>query len=196
MHLTLTFSKINRLKTGADVGHPAPGVHDQPSVAALVASYDIQAMKYNAYTTIQPPRLETIDQLRDMVLVSVSPHCSDNLTEIPGSLVSEPLMTLVEPLRGLYFSAMDCLRVNMSKLPRKRSRTSKVSSTSLLSAQFNFFACQAAIDELWRMRNLRETKPTVTFIVVGKRSVSHVYLTKSSKRMPSSHHVRFFPKNE
>lgn len=26
------------------------------------------------------------------------------------------------------------------------------------------------------MRNLREGKPTVTFIVVGKRSVFHVYL--------------------
>lgn len=114
-------------------------MHDQPSVAALVASYDIQAMKYNAYTTIQPPRLEPIDQLQDMVLVSVSPHYSDNLTEILGLLISEHLMILVEPPRGLYSSVMDCPRVNMSKLPKKRSRTSKVSSTTLLGAKFNLF---------------------------------------------------------
>lgn len=74
VNFKLSPSHLTRLadrKTGADVGHPAPGVIDQPSVAALVASYDLQAMKYNSYTTIQPPRFEPIDQLKYMVYVSV-----------------------------------------------------------------------------------------------------------------------------
>lgn len=73
------------------MGHPAPGVHDQPSVAALVASYDQQAMKYNAYTTIQPPRLETIDQLQYMVQVSVSSTYPDRSTEITEHLHQKAL---------------------------------------------------------------------------------------------------------
>lgn len=80
------------------MGHPAPGVNDQPSVAALVASYDRQGMKYNAYTSIQPPRLETIDQLRFMVFVSVSQNYSDNLTEIPELPISEHLMILARSM--------------------------------------------------------------------------------------------------
>lgn len=70
--LLVFIRKFSWLETGADVGHPAPGVNDQPSVASLVASYDRHAMKYNAYTTIQPPRLEPIDQLKYMVFVSMS----------------------------------------------------------------------------------------------------------------------------
>jgi len=56
---------------GADVGHPSPGMNDQPSVASLVASYDQYATKYHAYTTIQPPRVETIEQLQHMVTQAI-----------------------------------------------------------------------------------------------------------------------------
>ncbi|KAF9233118.1 hypothetical protein BU15DRAFT_80474 [Melanogaster broomeanus] len=51
----------------AGVGHPAPGVLDQPSFASFVWSYDQQAMCYEAFTAIQPPRLETIENLRGLV---------------------------------------------------------------------------------------------------------------------------------
>ncbi|KAG6379119.1 Piwi domain-containing protein [Boletus reticuloceps] len=63
----MNLAKSAYMIMGADVGHPAPGVFDQPSVASLVASYDRQAMKYHAYTTIQPPRMETIEQLQHMI---------------------------------------------------------------------------------------------------------------------------------
>ncbi|KAN0075335.1 Piwi domain containing protein [Tylopilus felleus] len=71
-------SKPYIIMAGADVGHPAPGVYDQPSVASLVASYDHQAMKYHAYTGIQPPRTETIDQLRDMVYQALHDFGAEN----------------------------------------------------------------------------------------------------------------------
>ncbi|KAF8436955.1 Piwi domain-containing protein [Boletus edulis BED1] len=63
----MNLAKSAYMIMGADVGHPAPGVLDQPSVASLVASYDRQAMKYRAYTTIQPPRMETIEELQHMI---------------------------------------------------------------------------------------------------------------------------------
>ncbi|KAI9569067.1 Piwi domain-containing protein [Boletus coccyginus] len=131
---------------GADVGHPAPGVIDQPSVAALVASYDLQAMKYNSYTTIQPPRFEPIDQLKYMVYQALDDFGNANRT------APEKLVFFRDGLsEGEYANV----------------------------AQKEIQDIQAAIDELWRVRNLRQPKPTITFIVVGKR-----------------HHVRFFPQNE
>lgn len=55
---------------GVDVGHPSPGVTDQPSVASLVYSYDFQGMCYDALTSIQRPRLEIIENLGSMMKVS------------------------------------------------------------------------------------------------------------------------------
>ncbi|KAH0830397.1 hypothetical protein J3R83DRAFT_1791 [Lanmaoa asiatica] len=130
---------------GADVGHPAPGINDQPSVAALVASYDQQAMKYNSYTTIQPPRLETIDQLQYMMLRAL-----DDFGKVNG------------PPERLVFFRDGLSEGEYVKVAEKEIQDIK-----------------AAIDELWRVRKPRASKPTVTFIVVGKR-----------------HHVRFFPQNE
>ena len=116
-------------------------MHDQPSVAALVSSYDPKGMKYNAYTTIQPPRLETIDQLQYMAGVSVLPHYSNSFTD-SELLIRKQLKileTLTVPLRDLFFFVMDCLKVNMTMLHRRRSTTSKVTSTSLSRAKFNYF---------------------------------------------------------
>lgn len=53
-----------------DVGHPSPGVMDQPSVASLVFSHDREGMCYEALTSVQPPRLEIIENLGSMVGVS------------------------------------------------------------------------------------------------------------------------------
>ncbi|KAG1749019.1 ribonuclease H-like domain-containing protein [Suillus paluster] len=52
---------------GADVGHPAPGMKNQPSVASLVWSYDRYAVKYEAMMSIQHPRQEKIDELKSLV---------------------------------------------------------------------------------------------------------------------------------
>ncbi|KAG8217323.1 putative argonaute-like protein [Butyriboletus roseoflavus] len=151
---------------GADVGHPAPGVNDQPSVAALVASYDCQAMKYNAYTTIQPPRLETIDQLQYMVQVSVSPTSPD---EFDGN-------HRIADQRALDDFGKEN-RAGAERLVFFRDGLSEGEYVKVAEKEIQDI--KAAVDEVWRVRKPRESKPTVTFIVVGKR-----------------HHVRFFPQNE
>ncbi|KIK45842.1 hypothetical protein CY34DRAFT_22361 [Suillus luteus UH-Slu-Lm8-n1] len=52
---------------GADVGHPAPGMINQPSVASLVYSFDRNAVRYESMMSVQLPRQEKIDELRKMV---------------------------------------------------------------------------------------------------------------------------------
>lgn len=52
---------------GADVGHPAPGMVNQPSVASLVYSFDRNAVRYESMMSVQYPRQEKIDELRKMV---------------------------------------------------------------------------------------------------------------------------------
>lgn len=55
---------------GADVGHPAPGMVNQPSVASLVYSFDRNAVRYESMMSVQYPRQEKIDELRKLVYVS------------------------------------------------------------------------------------------------------------------------------
>ncbi|KAG2752172.1 Piwi-domain-containing protein [Suillus brevipes Sb2] len=52
---------------GADVGHPAPGMVNQPSVASLVYSFDRNGVRYESMMSVQYPRQEKIDELRKMV---------------------------------------------------------------------------------------------------------------------------------
>lgn len=53
---------------GADVTHPGPGEADgRPSIAAVVASYDIKLSRYGANVRVQPARQEIISDLKDMV---------------------------------------------------------------------------------------------------------------------------------
>ncbi|KAI6150981.1 Piwi-domain-containing protein [Pisolithus tinctorius] len=65
---------------GVDVGHPSPGVMDQPSVASLVFSFDMDASRYEALTCIQRPRLEIIEDLGSMVKTAVNLFGSRNKT--------------------------------------------------------------------------------------------------------------------
>jgi len=52
---------------GADVGHPGAGMKNQPSVASMVWSIDNHAMKYVAFSSIQEPRQESIEELEPMM---------------------------------------------------------------------------------------------------------------------------------
>ncbi|KAI5983814.1 Piwi domain-containing protein [Pisolithus albus] len=65
---------------GVDVGHPAPGTVDQPSIASLVFSFDADATRYEALTCIQRPRLEIIEDLGSMVKNAVSLFGNRNKT--------------------------------------------------------------------------------------------------------------------
>ncbi|KAJ7608108.1 argonaute-like protein [Mycena polygramma] len=55
---------------GADVTHPPPGAN-RPSVASLVWSYDKVGVKYCATTRVQLPRMEIIQDLKEMVKMAV-----------------------------------------------------------------------------------------------------------------------------
>ncbi|KAI9440667.1 Piwi domain-containing protein [Lactarius indigo] len=63
------FSGLSREPTmvvGADVTHPGPGVRDRPSIASLVSSFDHTFSRYAAFTKVQAPRMEVIEELEDM----------------------------------------------------------------------------------------------------------------------------------
>ncbi|KAJ7632788.1 argonaute-like protein [Roridomyces roridus] len=51
---------------GTDVSHPSPG-SNRPSIASLVWSTNPEATSYVAYTSVQPSRVEIIQELKEMV---------------------------------------------------------------------------------------------------------------------------------
>ena len=57
---------------GCDVSHPPPNIDTRPSVASVVASVDSRAAFYTAAIQVQPPHVEMIQNLRDMVWVEIS----------------------------------------------------------------------------------------------------------------------------
>ena len=60
----------NTMFLGADVTHPAPG-STAPSIAAVVASYDPEATKYNTYVRAQTHRVEIIEEMRALTFVGL-----------------------------------------------------------------------------------------------------------------------------
>ncbi|KAG5653267.1 hypothetical protein H0H81_001427 [Sphagnurus paluster] len=120
---------------GADVGHPGPGIM-KPSVTSLVWSYDQYATKYSALTSVQQPRLEIIDNLKDMV---------------KRAAFSFGIHNRSSPRRVMFF----------------RDGVSEGEFDNVLKMELG--AIRSAFDELWAERKLKDPKPTVTFIVVGKR---------------------------
>ncbi|KAH9167484.1 Piwi-domain-containing protein [Lactarius sanguifluus] len=68
------YSGLNKDPTmvvGADVTHPGPGVRDRPSIASLVSSFDNTFSRYAAFTKVQAPRMEVIEELEDMFFTAL-----------------------------------------------------------------------------------------------------------------------------
>ena len=59
------------LNSGADVGHPSPGVRNRPSVTGLVASVGPGPNFMTSMTRIQQPRVEIIQDLEEMISVGL-----------------------------------------------------------------------------------------------------------------------------
>ncbi|KAJ8920698.1 hypothetical protein NQ315_004837 [Exocentrus adspersus] len=53
---------------GADVTHPSPEAKNIPSVAAVTASHDPKAFKYNICWRLQPPKVEIIEDLEAIAI--------------------------------------------------------------------------------------------------------------------------------
>lgn len=53
---------------GADVTHPPPDSQSSPSVAAVTASHEANAFKYNICWRLQPPKVEIIEDLENIVI--------------------------------------------------------------------------------------------------------------------------------
>ncbi|KAJ8673621.1 hypothetical protein QAD02_004883 [Eretmocerus hayati] len=60
------------MMVGADVTHPSPDATGIPSIAAVVASHDPQAFKYNTQIRLQPPRQELIEDLMEIMWIHLN----------------------------------------------------------------------------------------------------------------------------
>jgi eukaryotic translation initiation factor 2C len=52
---------------GADVSHPSPHQTQIPSIAAVSASHDLTAFRYNIQIRLQPPKVEIIQDLENVI---------------------------------------------------------------------------------------------------------------------------------
>ena len=59
-----------KVVVGVDVSHPPPGLHNHPSIAALVSSVDQFACKYLAFMSLQEPRQEIVAKIGQLFGVS------------------------------------------------------------------------------------------------------------------------------
>ncbi|KAI5117809.1 hypothetical protein M0805_004569 [Coniferiporia weirii] len=76
-------SKEPTMVVGMDVSHPHPGIM-RPSVAGFVSSVDRNASKYVASCSMQEPRLETIQDLREMFSKALKQFCKySNMRVLP-----------------------------------------------------------------------------------------------------------------
>nr|AUM60042.1 argonaute 2 [Diabrotica virgifera virgifera] len=72
---------------GADVTHPSPDSQHIPSVAAVTASYDPKAFKYNICWRLQPPRQEIIEDLENIVVDQLKFFYESNKGQKPQRII-------------------------------------------------------------------------------------------------------------
>jgi hypothetical protein len=103
---------VGSSSSGADVGHPAPGLKNQPSVANLIWSYDRFAAQYEAvmYIWLDARHLSSLIHDGSRVgywLLPLLPRPSSQLpsTTLPSSYITfevptqTPLPTLLQPAK-------------------------------------------------------------------------------------------------
>ena len=72
---------------GIDVTHPAPGVDDTPSVAAMVASYNKDLSNWPADLRINNRRQEMVETLRDMLRTRLRCFEEKNRGQLPTNIL-------------------------------------------------------------------------------------------------------------
>ena len=83
---TGVISKVSTIFIGSDVTHPSPG-SDSPSIAAVVASYDKSATKYNTYCRSQGTRVEMIASIRECTELALKDYAKQNRGQYPERIV-------------------------------------------------------------------------------------------------------------
>ncbi|XP_044001801.1 protein argonaute-2 [Aphidius gifuensis] len=91
-HIFAPADKPDCLKTpcmfiGADVTHPSPDATDIPSIAAVAASFDPTAFKYNVTIKLQPPRQEVISDLTEIIYNQLSRFMEMNKQRKPDKII-------------------------------------------------------------------------------------------------------------
>ncbi|KAK3126589.1 hypothetical protein QOZ80_7AG0559000 [Eleusine coracana subsp. coracana] len=142
-------SDIPTIIFGADVSHPAAGEDSSASIAAVVASMDLEVTTYKALVSAQAHRQEIIQDL----------FCIDkeNGTPVYGGMIRELLLSFYQkthekPLRIIFY----------------RDGVSEGQFSHVLLHEVNAIrkAC-ASIEEGYQ--------PTVTFVVVQKRHHTRLF---------------------
>lgn len=72
---------------GADVTHPSPDSQHIPSVAAVTASFDPKAFRYNICWRLQPPRAEIIEDLENIVVEQLNYFFKRNNGQKPHRII-------------------------------------------------------------------------------------------------------------
>ncbi|KZV70736.1 Piwi-domain-containing protein [Peniophora sp. CONT] len=72
---------------GADVTHPGPGAVTRPSIASVVVSLDKHWAKYYSFMDVQPPRVERIENLRDLIYTALQRWWTVNGKRLPQRII-------------------------------------------------------------------------------------------------------------
>ncbi|KAI0743475.1 Piwi domain-containing protein [Daedaleopsis nitida] len=127
---------------GADVGHPGPGVDNRPSVTGLVASVDPRITKFTSFAHVQQPRLEAIQDLREMMVNAFKDYLLYR-QKMMGDHSGRAPTYLIFYRDGV--SEGEFARVSREEIKEIKN---------------------ACVQMDWRDRN---TQPKLLFVVVGKR---------------------------
>ena len=107
---------------GADVGHASPGVH-RPSLASVVFSVDITFSRYRALARLQQGRMETIADLKMMMVVSTS-----GLYAAPAHFISQEAIGVFKGTNGIIPERIIFLRDGVSEGEFSRVRDTEVAA--------------------------------------------------------------------
>jgi len=132
---------------GADVGHPAPGVTNRPSVTSLVASVDVDATRYASFARVQAPRQEIIEHI--------------------GEMIASAIYEFVKFWNGAYPKSIVFYRDGVSEGQYAQVAQNEV---AVINTTLQNLKCLNRDGTLGPgLAFTAETKPKLVFIVVGKR---------------------------
>lgn len=120
---------------GADVSHPGPGSMF-PSMASVVASLDPWAARYTGRLRVQPRRVEIIEELGAMVMVSPFDKISSMSLMNKTHRNASETITLSMERCSRALSSFTVMEYPRARCPRSRRRSS--TNSSWVSARLEY----------------------------------------------------------